>query len=122
MCRKSPISKGINWLCRNIVHAVFVCVAVLVFSVPLRASNQRDELIYEKVAEQEHHIDNTDKTLEKETGSLQDQINKVREKADDAHETLDEYKFSFLVVSGILTIVSLFGFRMSFIRGKESNV
>jgi nucleoside recognition membrane protein YjiH len=123
MYRKSPILQGIDRWWRphlgHVVHFVFVCVAVLVLAVPIRA--QHDGVIYEKVREQEHHIDNTDQTVKDQKTDLQNQINEIRKTADDNHETLDVYKYVFGVISGFLTIVNLLGFRMQFFRGKESN-
>lgn len=123
MYRESPILKDIDrWWRRRlglIVHAIFICVAVLVFAVPVRA--QHDGVIYEKVREQEHHIDSTDQTVKDQKTDLQNQINEIRKTADENHETLDVYKYVFGAISGFLTLVNLLGFRMQFNRGKESN-
>jgi septation ring formation regulator EzrA len=119
MSRKPPISEGLQRCLGYLVHIAFVCVAVLFFAVPIRA--QRDGVIYEKVREQEKHIDATDQTVKDNKTELQAQITDIRKVAEDAHETLDEYKFAFIAVSSCLTFVSLLGFRMSFVRGKESN-
>lgn len=126
MRRKPPIPEGWQRCFGYLVHAIFVCVAVIFFAVPVRA--QRDGVIYEKVREQENHIDHTDQTvkenraeLKEDKADLQAQITDIRRVADDAHETLDEYKFAFIAVSSCLTLVSLLGFRMSFVRGRESN-
>lgn len=130
MYRESPILKDIDrWWRRHLglmVHAIFICVAVLVFAVPVRA--QHDGVIYEKVREQERHIDTTDQTVKADKGEikedekgLQNQINDMRKVVEDNHETLDEYKFAFIAVSSLLTIVNLLGFKMQFFRGKESN-
>lgn len=119
MYRKPPISEGWQRCFGYLVHVVFVCVAVIFFAVPMRA--QQDGVIYEKVREQENHIDHTDQTVKENKQELQNQIDKVRDQSAEDHETLDEYKFAFIAVSGLLTFVSLLGFRLSFIRGKESN-
>lgn len=119
MQRKPPIPEGWQRCFGYLVHVVFVCVAVLLFSAPVRA--QHDGVIYEKVREQENHIDASDARREEEKKELQGQLDRVRERADGDHETLDEYKFAFIAVSSLLTLVSLLGFRLSFIRGKESN-
>jgi hypothetical protein len=123
MYRQSPILRGIDrWWTRYMglmVHAIFVCVAVLVFAVPIGA--QHDGVIYEKVREQERHIDTTDQTVKDQKAELQNQINDMRKVVDDNHETLDEYKYVFGAISGFLTLVNLLGFRMQFFRGKESN-
>ena len=119
MYRKPPIPEGWQRCFGQLVHFVFVCVAVIFFAVPVRA--QRDGVIYEKLAEQERHIDNSDVLQREDKKELQAQITDIRKVTEDAHETLDEYKFAFITVSGILSIVSLLGFRLSFIRGKESN-
>lgn len=105
---------------QNVVHVLFICVAVLFFAVPMRAQ-QRDGVVYEKLREQERHIDNTDQTVKEGKADLQGQITDIRKVAEDAHETLDEYRFVFFAVSGLLTFVNLLGFRMQFNRGKESN-
>jgi hypothetical protein len=123
MYRKPPIwQRCFGYL----VHVVFVCVAIIFFAVPVRA--QRDGVIYEKVREQENHIDASDtrreeekKDLQGEIKDLHGEINEIRKTADEARETLDEYKFAFIAVSSCLTLVSLLGFRMSFVRGRESN-
>jgi hypothetical protein len=97
----------------------FVCVAVLFFAVPVRA--QRDGVIYEKVREQERHIDNSDVLQKENKAELQSQITDIRRVAEDAHESLEEYKFTFVAVSGFLTLLNLVGLRLQFYRGKESN-
>jgi hypothetical protein len=123
MYRETPIPEGIDrWWTRHlglIVHAIFVCVTVLIFAIPIGA--QHDGVIYEKVREQEHHIDTTDQTVEKYNNDLAGQIKEIRKTADDNHETLDVYKYVFGVISGFLTVINLLGFRMQFFRGKESN-
>lgn len=110
----------------RLVHAVFVVVAGIVLMPHVYA--QRDGVIYEKVAEQERHIDASDKRrdedrqeTEKANDKLQGQIDEIRKMADDNRETLDEYKFTFGAVSCFLTGVSLLGLRLRFSRGKESN-
>ena len=93
----------------------------MVLAFPVRTYAQKDGVIYEKVREQERHIDATDQTVKENRKDLQQAIEEVRKESAENHETLDEYKFAFVAVSGALTLLSLFGFRMSFIRGKESN-
>lgn len=105
----------------NCIHFVFICIATMVLAFPVRTYAQKDGVIYEKVREQERHIDATDQTVKENRKDLQQAIEEVRKESAENHETLDEYKFAFVAVSGALTLLSLFGFRMSFIRGKESN-
>jgi hypothetical protein len=123
MYRETPIPEGIDrWWTRHlglIVHAIFVCVAVLVFAIPLKA--QRDGVIYEKVAEQERHIDTTDQAVKDDKKELQEEIGEIRKTADGNHETLDEFKYVCGAAIGFLTLVNLVGLRMQFYRGKESN-
>ncbi len=104
----------------NLVHLVFVCTAVLFFAAPIKAQRP-DGVVYERLREQERHIDNSDVIAKESKAELQSQINDMRKTVQDDHETLDNYKFAFVAVSGALTLISLFGFRLSFIRGKESN-
>lgn len=63
MDRKPPISEGLRCCFGYLVHAVFVCVAVLFFAVPVRAQ-QRHDWLADKVGQQETHIDASDKEIQ----------------------------------------------------------
>jgi hypothetical protein len=119
MYRKPPIPAALSRFFGHLVHVAFVCVAVIFFAVPMRA--QKDGVIYERVREQENHIDHTDQTVKDNKTDLERDMKEIQKVVAEDHETLDEYKFTFIAVSSCLTFVSLLGFRMSFVRGKESN-
>lgn len=63
MYRKPPISEGLHRCLGYLVHAVFLCVAVLFFAPPIRAQQRRPD-IWDKVGQQETHIDASDKEIQ----------------------------------------------------------
>lgn len=93
----------------GVIHALFLIMASIIL-MPHALAQRQDRYLYEKVTEQEKHLDNTDAN-----------VSAVRQMTEDNRETIGEYKAYFLGVSGAIAFLNMLGLIKSFSTKKEQH-